>query len=77
MSFIADVFARDKSLDDTCADWLSRFKEHESRAISEVFNFVLKCAGCDNRVDEHDAEDPDHFPNKLGDIQDEYQAVSR
>ena len=72
----ADVFAHGKELDEASADWIGRFKEHESRAITEVFNFVLKCAGCDTKVDEHDAEDPDHFPEKLKDIQDEYQAVS-
>ncbi len=27
-------------------------------------------------MDQHDAEDLDHFPEKLRDIQDEYQAVS-
>lgn len=57
-------------------DWLKRFKKHESRAIADLFNFILKSAGCDHKIDEHDAEDPDHFADKLTDIQDEYQAVS-
>lgn len=72
---VADVFARDKSFDDACAEWAARFQQHESKAIAEIFNFVLRCAGCETKVDEHDAEDPDHFPDKLRDIQDEYQAV--
>ncbi|KAF2103902.1 STAG-domain-containing protein [Rhizodiscina lignyota] len=70
----ADVFARDETLDNASAEWIGRFKEHESMAISEIFNFVLKCAGCDIKVDQHDAADPDHFTDKLRDIQEEYQA---
>lgn len=73
---IADVFGRAKDLDDVATEWLARFKQHESKAIAEVFNFVLKCSGCDHKVNEHDVEDPDHIPEKLRDIQDEYQAVS-
>lgn len=77
LTSIADVFAHGKSLEEACTDWVTRFRSHESKAIAEIFNFVLKSAGCDQKVDEHDAEDPDHFPEKLRDIQDEYQAVSR
>ena len=44
--------------------------------MAEIVNFVLKCAGCDLKVDIHDIEDPDSCANKLTDIQEEYQAVS-
>lgn len=37
---------------------------------------MLKCAGCDAKVTDHDIEDVDGCTNKLSDLQDEYQAVS-
>lgn len=71
----AEVFARGHTLDDVAADWVSQFKKHESSAVADLVNFVLKCAGCDSKVDMHDIEDPDGCTNKLTDLQDEYQAV--
>jgi cohesin complex subunit SA-1/2 len=41
--------------------------------MCELVNFVLKCTGCDLRVETHDIEDVDNVPSKLGDLQDEYQ----
>lgn len=40
-----------------------------------MVNFVIKCTGCNSQVDVHDIEDPDNAPSKLGDIQEEYQAL--
>lgn len=40
-----------------------------------MVNFVLKCAGCDLQVTHEDIEDPDNCASKLGDLQDEFQAV--
>ena len=42
--------------------------------MCDLVNFVLKCTGCDLQVDIHDIEDPDNAPNKLTDLQEEYQA---
>ena len=55
-------------------DWLNRFKDYESRAVADLFNFILKCAGCDHKIESDDVEDPDHFTDRLGEIQEEYQA---
>ena len=41
--------------------------------MCELVNFVLKCTGCDLKVETHDIEDVDNVPSKLGDLQDEYQ----
>jgi cohesin complex subunit SA-1/2 len=41
--------------------------------MADLFNFVLKCAGCDHKITNHDVEDPDHYTEKIADIQDEYQ----
>lgn len=39
-----------------------------------MVNFVLKSAGCDLKVTDHDIEDPDNCTNKLEDLQGEFQA---
>jgi cohesin complex subunit SA-1/2 len=41
--------------------------------MADLFNFVLKCAGCDHKITNHDVEDPDHYTEKIADIQEEYQ----
>ncbi|OCK76286.1 hypothetical protein K432DRAFT_335961 [Lepidopterella palustris CBS 459.81] len=70
----AEIFASDHTLNDVAAQWISDFTKHESRAVADIVNFVLKCAGCDSKVDTHDIEDPDSCATKLTDIQEEYQA---
>ena len=70
----ADIFGRGKDDDDAAEEWLVRFKQHESDAVADLFNFVLKCAGCDHKIVSDDVEDPDHFTDKLAEIQEEYQA---
>ena len=71
-----EVFARGHTLDDVVAQWLTDFDEHESRALADLVNFVLKSAGCKLEISEHDIADPDNCTSKLGDLQDEFQAVS-
>ena len=71
---IAEVFAQERALSDVAANWATAFENHQSDALADLFNFILKSAGCDHKVDAHVVEDPDHFPDKLTDIQDEYQA---
>ena len=72
----AEVFASDDTLENIAASWLQRFDNHESMALAEVVNFVLRCAGCESEVTEHDIEDPDGCTNKLTDIQEEFQATN-
>ena len=56
------------------AEWLSRYDDHNANAMCELVNFVLRCTGCDLQVDVHDIDDPDNVPNKLTDLQEEFQA---
>lgn len=70
----ADVFAGDKTSEEVVSAWLKSFEQHESRALSDVINFVLKSAGCDIKISEHDIEDVDGVTSRLTDIQDEYMA---
>lgn len=70
----AEVFASGNTLADVAGTWLKEFDQHESGALAEVVNFVLRCAGCEGEVSAHDIEDPDGVTNKLDDLRDEYQA---
>ena len=44
--------------------------------MTDMVNTVLKSTGCNLRVENHEIEDVDNVPNKLGDLQDEYQAAN-
>ena len=70
----AEVFARGHTQDAVAAEWVSKYEEHNTNAMCDLVNFVLRCTGCDLQVDIHDIEDPDNIPSKLSDLQDEYQA---
>lgn len=72
-----EVFARGHTIDDVVAEWLRKFHEHESRAVADLVNFVLRSAGCTLEIEDHNVEDPDNAASTLGDLQDEFQAVSR
>lgn len=71
-----DVFAGNLSLNDVAAQWVQRCSENDAEEMAALVNFVLKCSGCDSTIEAHAIEDPDSAPSKLGDIQEEYQAVS-
>jgi cohesin complex subunit SA-1/2 len=70
-----DIFGGENTLDDVVTKWLASFEQHESQALADLVTFVLACAGCDEKVTAHDIEDQDNCQGRLGDIQDEFQAV--
>jgi len=74
-SLTADVFAKGDRLEDVAALWVARFNEDEAKAVSEVVNLVLRAAGCDLRIDEDDISDPDNAPNRVAELQEEFQTV--
>ncbi|KAI8932044.1 hypothetical protein NX059_010937 [Plenodomus lindquistii] len=69
----ADVFASGDRLEDVTARWVARFNENEAQALAEIINLVLQAAGCDVRINEHDIADPDNVPNRVAEIQEEFQ----
>ncbi|KAL1589997.1 hypothetical protein WHR41_01406 [Cladosporium halotolerans] len=71
----AEVFAHGKDLQEIAKEWRQSFDQHESSALAEVINFVLRAAGCTSKVTEHDIEDPDAVSSKIEDLQNEYQAT--
>ena len=73
---VAEVFARGHTLADVAAEWLKSFEQHESQAVADLVNFVLKSSGCDLKITDTDVEDPDHCTSRVEDLQGEYQAVS-
>ena len=70
------VFGSDERLESVAADWLQRYEQHEANAVAEITNFVLRSAGCDIGIDGNDVLDTDNAPNKLMEIQDEFQMVA-
>ncbi|KAL1304196.1 hypothetical protein AAFC00_000619 [Neodothiora populina] len=70
----AEVFARGHTLHSVASEWLKSFEHHESQAVADLINFVLKSAGCDLKVSNHDIEDPDNCTGRLEDLQGEFQA---
>jgi hypothetical protein len=72
----AEVFGEGKSLDDVCAQWLTRFGQHQANALTEVVNLILRSTGSERKVEAFDIEDPDNCQARLTDIQEELQAVS-
>ncbi|GAM90653.1 hypothetical protein ANO11243_086980 [Dothideomycetidae sp. 11243] len=70
----AEIFSGDKEIEEVVSDWIQRFKQHESSALADVINFVLKCCGCDSEVTHYDVEDVDGATNRIGDLQEEFQA---
>ena len=74
-SSTADVFFEGHRLDDVAADWTARWERNNREAMCDMINLVIKCTGCNTQVDVHDIEDQDNVPSRLGDIQEEYQAL--
>jgi cohesin complex subunit SA-1/2 len=62
-------------LNDVAAQWVGRFHEHEAKAVAEIVNLVIRAAGCHVQIDEDDVAEPDNCPHRLGELQDEYNAV--
>lgn len=58
------------------SQWLTRYADNNATALAELVGLVVKSAGCSIPISEDDINDTDNVEGKLGDLQDEYQAVS-
>lgn len=67
------MFATKSSPRDVAAIWATRFEENNAEALCDLVNALLKSAGCDEKITEHDIEDIDNIPNKLNDLSEEYE----
>ncbi|KAL9640806.1 MAG: hypothetical protein Q9164_000041 [Protoblastenia rupestris] len=70
----AEVFSHGHTPEAVAADWIARWEQHNSQAMTDLVNFVIRCTGCNLTISVHDIEDPDNAVSKLTDLQDEYQA---
>lgn len=75
--FPADVFQSGDPSEDVVTRWLSAYNEDNFSALADLVNLVLRCAGCSIGITSDDVNDEDNVMNKLIDIQEEHQAVSR
>ena len=71
----AEVFCEGHTLDAVATDWIARWERNNREAMCDMINLVIKSTGCNTQVDVHDIEDQDNVPSRLGDIQEEYQAL--
>jgi cohesin complex subunit SA-1/2 len=71
----AELFATGKSPDTIATGWISHITTDQHEALAELFTFLLRCAGCEEKVEGQMLEDPDTYPDQLSHIQDSYQAV--
>nr|OQO26266.1 hypothetical protein B0A51_07161 [Rachicladosporium sp. CCFEE 5018] len=70
----AKVFAHNEDLQKIATEWRQVFQDNEAEGVAQVVNFVLKSAGCNSKVNEHDVEDPDAVTGRITDLMEEYQA---
>jgi cohesin complex subunit SA-1/2 len=63
-------------LEDVASQWLTKYANNNVVALVELVSLVIKSAGCNVPITEDDINDTDNVEGKLGDLQDEYQAVS-
>ena len=63
-------------MEDVASQWLTKYSDNSAAALAELVSLVVKSAGCSIPITEDDINDMDNVEGKLGDLQDEYQAVS-
>jgi cohesin complex subunit SA-1/2 len=73
---LADVYTSGDSPEEVATQWLHKYGEDGPKAMTDLVNFLLKSAGCNIQVNQHDIEDLDNVENRLGDVQEEFQSVS-
>lgn len=74
---IADVYTSGLSAEDVAGQWANRVNEDGPAAMVEFVNFLLRSSGCKIEVIRDDIDDVDNVSARVGDLQDEYQTVSR
>lgn len=63
-------------MEDVASQWLTKYSDNSATALAELVSLVVKSAGCSVPITEDDINDMDNVEGKLGDLQEEYQAVS-
>ena len=76
MDMKAEIFLEGHTVEAVAADWISRWEQNNTEAMTDLVNFVIRCSGCRETVDVHAIEDPDNAVSKLTDLQDEFQQLA-
>ncbi|GAB1214698.1 hypothetical protein ATERTT37_003862 [Aspergillus terreus] len=69
----AEVFGKGRNTETTAADWLTQYQNNQVAAMKAMVNFVLRCAGTYVEVNDDAINDPDHAPETVADIQEQYK----
>ena len=72
---LAEIFGSGDSSDTVAKDWLDRYREDDALGLTDLVNCILQCIGCENMVTQDDIRDEENIPNRLRDLQSEYQEV--
>lgn len=70
----AEVFGKSHNADTAAAEWLTQYQQNQTIAMRDLVNFFLKCTGTDIGIEDADITDVDHAPDRIADIQNQYQA---
>lgn len=70
---LAEVFGKSNNADTAAAEWLTQYQQDQTVAMRDLVNFILKCTGTDLGVEDSDITDVDHAPDRIADVQNQYQ----
>ncbi|EAW14467.1 cohesin subunit IRR1 [Aspergillus clavatus NRRL 1] len=71
----AEVFGKNQTGDTVAAEWLTQYQKDAKVAMQAMVNFILRCTGTDLEVSDADIGDPDHAPERIIDLQNEYHSL--
>ncbi|KAF2969355.1 hypothetical protein GQX73_g4187 [Xylaria multiplex] len=71
----SEVFGSGNNSDDVAAHWFQHYQEpnNEAKALTELINFVLLAAGCEQQLNEDDIRDPENSANRLTELEEAYE----
>jgi cohesin complex subunit SA-1/2 len=70
---IAEIFTSNQPMEEVAKTWIDRYNADNTESMMHLVNVILQCAGCDLKITEDDANDPDHVPSRMTDLQEEYR----
>lgn len=73
LTVLAEVFGQSNNADTAAAEWLTQYQQDQTVAMRDLVNFILKCTGTDLGIEDSDITDVDHAPDRIADIQNQYQ----
>ncbi|KAI0531929.1 hypothetical protein GGR58DRAFT_518126 [Xylaria digitata] len=76
----SEVFGSGNNSDDVAAHWFQNYQKNtndaKAKALTELINFVLLAAGCEQQLNEDDIQDPENSANRLTELEEAYEQTS-